>query len=114
MKEKNNVRVFFDDILESIEKIHLYVQGISEQEFYNKPEKQDAVMRRLEIIGEAVKNIPSQIKDVHPEIPWRKIAGMRDIVIHEYFGISMGLVWRVITSDLIELKEKIESIKNQL
>ena len=87
------------------------MQGISEQEFEQNTEKQDAVIRRIEIIGEAVKNLPMDLRDENSDIPWRQIAGMRDIVIHQYFGVTIGLVWCVATSDLPNLKDRIVEIR---
>lgn len=81
-----------------------------EEEFYENVEKQDAVLRRLEIIGEAVKHLPDGIRENHPDIPWRQIAGMRDIIIHEYFGITLEMVWVVATEDIFDLKAKVEKI----
>ena len=75
---KRNALIYIEDILDSIRKIESYTENVFESEFYNDTEKQDAVIRRLEIIGEAVKNIPQEIKDNYPDIPWRKISGMRD------------------------------------
>lgn len=86
----------------------------SELEFASDTEKQDAVIRRLEIIGEAVKNLSVEFKDGYSDVPWRKIAGMRDIVIHEYFGVTLARVWRTVTVDLIELKGQISSIRRDL
>lgn len=104
----------FEDILESIEKIEKYVKGLTEREFEENVEKQDAVIRRIEIIGEAVKNISNETKGKYPAIQWRAIAGMRDIVIHQYFGVTFGLVWRVATFEIPNLKEQIIEIIRDL
>ena len=75
---------------------------------------QDAVLRRLEIIGEAVKNLDEDFKNRYPEIPWKKIAGLRDVLIHEYFGVSLKRIWRVIKIDLVDLKFKISRIWEEI
>jgi uncharacterized protein with HEPN domain len=107
---KRKPDVYLQDILESIEHIQKFLDGVSEDEFYENVEKQDAVLRRLEIIGEAVKHLPEEIRENHPDIPWRQIAGMRDIIIHEYFGITLDMVWVVATEDILDLKSKVEEI----
>jgi len=112
-KDRDDI-VFLEDILECIEKIQQYVHGLSEKEFEENAEKQDAVIRRIEIIGEAVKNISANTRSHYPLIKWREIAGMRDVVIHQYFGVSIGLVWRVAISDLPKLKPEIEAIIHDL
>ncbi len=71
---------------------------------------QDGVVRNLEIIGEAVKHIPEDVKKNYPDIEWRKIAGLRDILIHAYFGIDLDVVWDVVKNKIPELKEKVENI----
>ncbi len=107
---KRKPDVYLQDILESIEYIQRFLDGVSEDEFYKNVEKQDAVLRRLEIIGEAVKHLPEEIREKHPDIPWRQIAGMRDIIIHEYFGVTLQMVWVVSTEDILDLKTKVEEI----
>ena len=102
MKE---IKVYLEDILESIEKIETYTRNVTFENFDSNTELQDAVVRRLEIIGEAVKNLPAETKSKHPEIPWKQISGMRDVLIHEYAGVSLKRVWKVITDDLSPLKE---------
>ena len=109
---KRKPDVYLQDILESIQQIEEYLDSVNKNEFYQNSEKQDAVLRRLEIIGEAAKHISDDIRDEYDEIPWRKIAGMRDIIIHEYFGVTLSMIWVVTQRDLPDLKSKITNIVN--
>lgn len=107
---QRDIGLYLDDILESIEKIESYIQGINEEEFSRNTQTQDAVLRRLAIIGEAVKHLPDDVKEKHNQIPWKQIAGARDIFVHEYFGIGMERVWESIHKDLAELKTFVKNL----
>jgi|ERR1043166_387854 uncharacterized protein with HEPN domain len=94
-------------ILESISDIESFLEGVQKEQFLASKEKQAAVIRTLEVIGEAVKGLPAEFTQNHPGIPWRDIAGMRDNLIHEYFAVDLEEVWKTITKDLPELKTQL-------
>ena len=99
-------QVFIQNILECIVKIETYTNS-GKEEFMRSDLIQDAVMRNLEIIGEATKRISQEIKKLHQDIPWRQMAGLRDVLIHDYMGISLKIVWNVVQNELPQLKIKI-------
>ena len=111
---KRDLRLFIKDILENIEDIESFSECLTKQDFEENKLKQNAIIRSLEIIGEAVKNIPKSFRKRYPKVPWRDIAGLRDIMIHAYFGILLERVWGVIKKDLPVLKKQIKKILNDL
>jgi uncharacterized protein with HEPN domain len=111
---KKDPLVFIEHILESIDSIKEYIEGLSKEDFFSSKEKQDAILRRIEIIGEAVKNLPEDVKSKHSEVPWKKITGMRDIVVHNYFGVDLNLTWKIATTDIDELKTTLLKVKKSI
>lgn len=107
---KKDPVIFLKHILESIEAIETYASNLKAEEFLKDIEKQDAIIRRLEIIGEAVKNIPEEYKNDHPEIAWSKAMGTRNILIHHYFGVDLDIVWYTVTNSLLEFKKQIKEL----
>ena len=107
---KKNPKILLEHIIDSILSIEEYTEKISKNDFKNDAKTQDAVIRKLEIIGEAVKNLPASFKNKNPEIPWKKIAGTRDVLIHEYFGVDVNMIWIVIKEDIPKLKKQIKKI----
>ncbi len=105
---------YLKDILDAIRKIENYTKAISFDDFVENELITDGVVRNLEVIGEAVKNIPEDVKDKKPEVEWEKIAGLRDILIHDYFGIDEDIVWDTVKNKLPELKEKINELLSEI
>lgn len=106
-------KVLCDDILEAIQRIEEYTEKMDIEDFSESSLHQDAVMRNLSIIGEAVKAISLDIKEKYAAIEWRKIAGLRDILIHAYFGIDIDIVWDIVQNKLPELKNQIQQIMSE-
>lgn len=106
-----DVAVYVADMLDAIAQIASYVRGVTEADFFGDAEKQDAVFRRLMMIGEAAKHIPESVRVHHPDIPWREITGMRDKLIHDYSGIRADLVWRTIQDDLPKLEAQLRTMR---
>lgn len=102
--------LFLKDILAAIRKIENYADKLTYEEFLKDELRQDGVVKNLEVIGEAAKNIPQDIKNRKPEIEWKKIAGLRDILTHEYFGINFEIVWDVIMNKIPDLKKNVTDL----
>ncbi|MGA1410089.1 MAG: DUF86 domain-containing protein [Prochlorotrichaceae cyanobacterium] len=106
-----NLVLYLDDIISSIDKIQRYTVNMSQADFIIDDRTFDAVIRNLEIIGEAVKQIPNDIRDRYPQIDWRKIAGLRDILAHAYFAVDDEIIWDIIKNKLDDLRQCIIEIK---
>lgn len=103
-------KVYLVDILSAIAKIERYSKDLDFSNFTNSELIVDGIVRNLEIIGEAVKNIPKTIKSKHKKIEWKKIAGLRDILIHEYFGVDPEILWDIVKNKIPDLKAQIKEI----
>ncbi len=107
---KKDSLIFVEHILDSIKNIEDFIKKVSKESFFKNKEKQSAIIRQIEIIGEAVKNLPLEFKEKYPDIPWKDIAGMRDKLMHHYFGVDIEKVWATLKEDIPELKKQIKEI----
>ncbi|MBI1793407.1 MAG: DUF86 domain-containing protein [Chloroflexi bacterium] len=115
MPSRRSPRFYFDDILTAIADIHEFTSGVNSSEELERDRKTlHAVFRNLEIIGEACRQMPRKVKTNHPQIEWRRIADMRNIITHEYFGVDVEIAWRVIQKDLRVLEKQIQEICNDI
>jgi uncharacterized protein with HEPN domain len=111
---KRDLDDFIEDILEAIGSVERFLVGVRFEDFAQNEEKIFAVEKAMEIIGEAVKNIPDSIRSQYPEIPWKNIAGMRDKLVHEYWGADVNILWKTAQQRLPELKEQVIRIRQEL
>jgi uncharacterized protein with HEPN domain len=110
--DKANDQVYVSHILDAIRLIKEFVAGKSFKEFQNEPMRSSAVVRQLEIIGEAAKRLSLEMKEDSGSLPWSKITGMRDFLAHDYMQVDLKEVWKVATEDIIELEKELEKYKN--
>ena len=113
-KGKRHYSLFFEDAIDAMNKIGSYIRDLDYESFSQNNMVIDAVVRNLEIIGEAIKNIPDNIIDKYPDIPWKRMIGLRNIVIHAYFGIDLENIWKIITENIPEVKPRIVEILDDI
>ena len=111
---KKDSLIFIRHILESIENIEVYAKKLTKEKLTADTKIQDAIIRRIEILGEAVKNLPEDFKNKHPEVEWSEIIRTRDKIIHHYFGVDLNIVWDIIKNNLPNLKKKIKTILGEV
>lgn len=114
MSTKHDPRPYLEDVLAFIDYIESYVQGVTLLAFMGNPMVQDAVVRRIEVIGEAVGGLPEGLKEKHPEIPWQDIKDMRNKLIYDYGHVDLELVWAVVQKEIPMLKASFRQIMNAL
>ena len=108
------VHLLIDDVLDSVGRIERYVSGFDREAFLGDQKTTDAVVRNLEIIGEAASRIPETTKSRHPAVEWRKMVGLRNRIVHEYFGVDLEIVWEIIQRDLSDLRLRLSEMRRDL
>jgi uncharacterized protein with HEPN domain len=104
------IRLYLDDIVECCDKIGRFTLGLTFEQFRSSEMVVDAVTRNLEIIGEASKSVPDEMRSKYPDVPWRKMTGLRDVVVHGYFRIDVQLLWDIVQREVPIVRQKIGAI----
>jgi len=112
--KKRELGDYIQDIIESVEEVEEFTAGMTFNDFAEDKKTINAVVRSLEVIGEAAKKIPDNLRENHPQIPWKRMTGMRDKLIHEYFGIDLEIVWKVVENELPPIKPQIHKIMHEI
>ena len=107
---RRSVELLIQDMLERIGRIQRFVAGLGREAFLADPMVIDSVVRNLEVIGEAANRVPRDFQDSHPDIPWRRIVGLRHRVVHEYFDVDLELVWEIAQSEIPVLQEQLRRL----
>lgn len=106
--------VLIGHMLEAVDRIGTYVDGVGEGDFWGDREKQDAVLRQLQVLGEAARKVSGSLRESHPEVPWHQISGMRNKVVHEYFVVDLEVVWETALVDIPALRPALRRIRDEL
>jgi uncharacterized protein with HEPN domain len=106
-------KVYLDDILEATARIRAYTVGLSLEELRKDTKTLDAVVRNLEVIGEAAKKVPPEVRRRKPGVEWKKIAGLRDVLIHEYFGIDLDIIWDIVQNKIPLLEHHVQQLLSE-
>ena len=107
---KRDHRLLLEDIIEAVDKVFSYTDGIEFSEFEGDSKTIDAVIRNFEIIGEAAHQLPGALQDKYAEVEWNRIIGLRNRIVHEYFGVDLHIIWNIISNNLGEMKKQIEVV----
>lgn len=105
-----DTRLFLEDIVAFCDKIGRYTVGLTREQFRADEKVVDAVARNLELIGEATKNLPDALRGRYQDVPWRKMAGLRDVIVHGYFGVDLDLLWDIVQKDVPAVRLKLAAI----
>jgi uncharacterized protein with HEPN domain len=111
---KRDWKLLLEDMLESITPIEEYTEKINKDEFINNQMIVDAVVRNIEIIGEASKNVPDPVREKYADIPWKKLNGIRNRIVHAYFGVDSSIIWFIIENELSSLKQSIHNALREI
>ena len=114
MKQEREYTDYLRDIIDAIAKIENFTEEMDEAQFVADEKTVFAVIRALEIIGEATKNIPPSVRERYPQVPWRDVAGMRDKLTHGYFGVNLNRVWQTVKNDLFPLQDAVTKILSDI
>lgn len=111
---RRDYKLYFLDIASSCKKISSYIRGLTFEKFSSEPKTIDAVVRNLEIIGEAVNKVPPEVRKETSEIPWNEIVGLRNKVIHEYFDVNVPIIWETVKDDIPNLQRQVKKVLKEL
>ncbi len=109
-----SIFLLIEDIWEAIEKIERYTNGITQDTFQEDEKTSDAVVRNFEVIGEAAGRLPEDFTNRYSEIEWSKIVGLRNRIVHEYFGVDLEIIWQILQNDLPAFKAALSTIRSEL